>query len=82
MSNKRIKLKYFASLREVAGTDSEEFLTKASTPRELYLELRSSKDFTLNEDELRVAINGEFGQMDETFGDGDEIAFIPPVSGG
>ena len=82
MSDRRIKLKYFASLREVAGTDGEEFLTKAPTPRGLYLELQESKGFTLNENELRVAINGEFGQMDEALGDGDEVAFIPPVSGG
>ncbi|MFP6900975.1 MAG: molybdopterin converting factor subunit 1 [Opitutales bacterium] len=82
MSDRRIKLRYFASLRESAGTDCEELLTEASTPRELYVELRNKKNFSLHEDELRVAINGEFGQMDEALDDGDEIAFIPPVSGG
>ena len=82
MSDRRIKLRYIASLREMAGTDSEVLLTKASTPGELYLELRDTKNFTFNKSELRVAINGEFGQMGENLDDGDEITFIPPVSGG
>ena len=31
---------------------------------------------------LVVAVNGEYVPMDHALGDGDEVALIPPVSGG
>ncbi len=31
---------------------------------------------------LVVAVNGEYVPMDHTLKDGDEVALIPPVSGG
>lgn len=33
-------------------------------------------------DILRIAVNQEFAGMDTPIHDGDEIAFLPPVSGG
>ena len=30
----------------------------------------------------RAAVNGEFAANDRTLHDGDEVAFLPPVSGG
>lgn len=69
-------------LRESSGLESEGLNTSARTPRELYAELRESRGFLLEETQLRVAVNGEFAALDNTLKEGDEIAFIPPVSGG
>ena len=69
-------------LRESAGMEGEDLSTAAATPKELYAELRESRGFTLEATELRVAVNGEFAALDDTLTEGDEIAFIPPVSGG
>lgn len=33
-------------------------------------------------DTLAFAVNGEYAKMDETVGPGDEVAVLPPVSGG
>jgi molybdopterin synthase sulfur carrier subunit len=34
------------------------------------------------QDKLRVAVDGAFSDWNAAIGDGAEIAFIPPVSGG
>ncbi len=33
-------------------------------------------------DTLAFAVNGEYARMDEQVGPGDEVAVLPPVSGG
>ncbi len=79
-----ITLRLFASVRERAGTskvdltlpegtDVEGALVAASTlvPGEWKLPSR-----------LLIAVNGEYAQMSTVLNDGDEVALIPPVSGG
>ncbi|HMM57307.1 MAG: molybdopterin converting factor subunit 1 [Xanthomonadales bacterium PRO7] len=73
---------YFASLRDRAGTDAESVDLQAIDARALYAQLRARHGFTMGDDRLRVAINGEFVGWEHALRDGDEIAFIPPVSGG
>ena len=82
MGQIKLSLRYFAMLRESSGMESEGLSTSAKTPRELYAELRESRGFSLEETQIRVAVNGEFSALDNTLNEGDEIAFIPPVSGG
>jgi molybdopterin synthase sulfur carrier subunit len=48
----------------------------------LYTQLQRQHGFALAPERLRVAINGEFCSWDRALADGDEIAFLPPVSGG
>lgn len=79
---KRLRLRYFAVLREQAGRGEEERQTAAATPAELYAELRTEKSFTLEQAVLRVAVNGDFVEFDSVLADGDEVVFIPPVAGG
>jgi molybdopterin converting factor small subunit len=38
--------------------------------------------FVMAEERLRVAINGAFAPWERPLRDGDEVVFIPPVSGG
>ena len=82
MSERNLRLIYFAMLRESAGVNDEELRTSSNTIRELYAEFRASRGFALGDTDLRVAVNGEFAELDDILREGDEISFIPPVSGG
>ncbi|HEY8012023.1 MAG TPA: MoaD/ThiS family protein [Rudaea sp.] len=73
---------YFASLRDQAGCDAERVDSAAAEASVLYAELRARHGFSLAQDRLRVAINGDFALWDHPLSDGDEIVFLPPVSGG
>ena len=72
---------YFASLRDAAGVDSE-IVDRPASLATLYEFLRARHGFALTQDKLRVAVDGAFSDWNAAVGDGAEIAFIPPVSGG
>ncbi len=78
----RLKLLYFASLRDAAGVASEEIETGAADLAALYAELRARHRFALPRDRLRVAVDGAFAAWSDAPRAGTEVAFIPPVSGG
>lgn len=81
-ANRKIRVQYYALLREQAGRSDEAVSTQARTPRELYDELRSRYSFTLPAEMLRVAVNAEFGDWSQPLADDDAVVFIPPVAGG
>ena len=75
------KVLFFAHLRDAVG---EEFL-KLNAAGKTVAALKADLAATYNlpkMDTVMTAINEEFAQDDEVIGEGDEIAFIPPVSGG
>ncbi|MFP5385688.1 MAG: molybdopterin converting factor subunit 1 [Bacteriovoracia bacterium] len=76
-----IKVKYFASLREKAGTDSED-VSFEGTYRELYEELSKKHDFTLPHEMVQVAVDDEFTSMNALVIQNAKVVFIPPVAGG
>jgi len=78
----RIRLRYYALLREQAARQSESVDTAARTPAELYAELAARHGFGLPAQQLRVAVNAAFAAWDSELRDGDEVVFIPPVAGG
>lgn len=78
----RLRLQYYALLREQAGRQSESVETEARTPAALYAELSERHGFRLPASQLRVAVNAAFADWDSALRDGDEIVFIPPVAGG
>jgi|SRR6185312_9730072 len=79
---RRLRVRYFALLREQAGRADEELASCARTPLELYEELRARRGLRLAPEALRVAINDEFGDWRTTLCEGDTVAFLPPVAGG
>ena len=79
---KKIRLQYFAILREHRGQNEESRDTTAATAGDLYEELKSEFKFPLGQEQTRVAINGEFSAMDSPLNNGDEVVYIPPVAGG
>jgi len=77
-----IKICYFAMLREQSRRDEETRQTSAATVAALYAELAQIYQFTMPAELLRAVVNGRFVAMTTTLHDGDEVTFIPPVSGG
>lgn len=78
-----ITARFFARLREQAGTDCEQVDLTGATVADVYQALRVrhpglEPDLQL----IRPARNQSFADWDEPVADGDEVAFIPPVSGG
>jgi molybdopterin-guanine dinucleotide biosynthesis protein A len=79
MTARRLKIQYFAILREQAGRSEETLESSAADARALYEELRGLQ---LRPEQLRVAINDRFGDWSQPLQAGDRIAFLPPVAGG
>ena len=80
----RAKAKLFARLREQAGIAADELeLPAGATVADAYAALRRSHP-NLEPDRslIRPALNRAFTEWDATVQEGDEVAFIPPVSGG
>jgi len=77
-----LRVQYFAILREQAGRAEEALETSAQTALELYEELRTRHGLKLAPEQLRVAINAEFGEWSQPLHSGDTIVFLPPVAGG
>ena len=78
-----ITARLFARLREQAGTDCEQVDLADATVADVYRALRErhpalEADLQL----IRPARNQDFAEWTEPVADGDEVAFIPPVSGG
>ncbi|MCM3764090.1 molybdopterin converting factor subunit 1 [Neobacillus niacini] len=75
------KVLFFAHLRDAVGEEVLRLDASGKTVAELKAEL-TSKYKLPRMDTVMTAINEEFASNDEVIQDGDEIAFIPPVSGG
>ncbi len=78
----RVRVEYFALLRERAGVNEETIETNAQTPAQLYEELVERHGFDIERTRLKVAINAQFGDWSALLRNGDEVVFIPPVAGG
>jgi len=81
-NSKTLRIQYFAVMREQAGRSEESIDTSAATPADLYRELTARHGFTLQREQLKVAVNGEFSDWWRALTYGDDVVFIPPVAGG
>jgi sulfur-carrier protein len=75
------KVLFFAHLRDAVGEDFLRLEAAGKTVAELKAELAGKYELP-KMDTVMTAINEEFAGDHETIQEGDEIAFIPPVSGG
>lgn len=74
-----LRIRLFASLRETAGwSERLRPLQPDDTPRRLWLDLGLPGDLS----QIRVAVNQQFAEADTRLQPGDELAFLPPISGG
>src|ERR1700693_6591706 len=79
-----VRARLFARLREQAGTDAEIIeVPVGSTVSDVYHAIkRMHPGLQADQSAVRAALNQEFAGWDAPVADGDEVAFIPPVSGG
>ena len=80
----RVTVKLFARLRDLAGTaelvrDVQAPATVQTVWTSLTAEMPSLVQY---ERTMSVAVNAEYSKMAAPVRDGDEVAFLPPVSGG
>ena len=79
-----IKTLFFATCRDIVGEREVSLeMVEGTTVRDL-IELISSEhpSFRSMESSLMVSVNQTYVDRMELLNDGDEVAFIPPVSGG
>jgi molybdopterin synthase catalytic subunit len=79
-----VHIRLFARLRELAGIETDTLeLPAGSTLAGVYEALqRAHPALKPDLNGVRAALNQEFTDWNVTVADGDEVAFIPPVSGG
>jgi molybdopterin synthase catalytic subunit len=81
----RIKVRLFASLRELAGSDVADVeLAEEATAGDVVAALaeRSELSEFLSRGGVAIAVNREYVRAETPVREGDEVALIPPVSGG
>jgi molybdopterin converting factor subunit 1 len=79
-----VRVKLFASYKEKAGmSDLEISLTDDATVSDAARELiRLHPAISGDSSRLMIAVNEEYQEHDYPLNENDEVAFIPPVSGG
>jgi len=79
----RVKVRLFARLREIAGAPELERDVDVATLGGLWDQLaREYPAMAPYRGSISGAVNAEYARMDAPIRDGDEVAFLPPVSGG
>lgn len=79
-----VEVLLFGAAADRAGTRKVELeITEAATLGEIWpLLAEKHPDLSSMRDTLAFAVNGEYARMDDSVGPGDEVAVLPPVSGG
>ena len=80
----RVTVRLFARLRDIAGAaelarDVPDGATMGSLWQQLAEEFPGLQPY---ERSISSALNADYARMDRRVREGDEIAFLPPVSGG
>lgn len=78
----QITLRCFASVRETLGTDEMKLEVAAGTSIDGLRKKLGEKHPALLRLPVAFAINRDYARADSQLSDGDEVAFIPPISGG
>ena len=80
----KIQVLFFASCRDIVGErDCEMDVPDGMTLADLIERIGTEHPrFRKIEPSLMVSVNQDYVERDHVLCDGDEVAFIPPVSGG
>ena len=80
----RVTVRLFARLRDIAGAgELGRDIAPGSTIGDVWRQLAGEfPELSPYERSISTAINADYTRMDHRVKDGDEVAFLPPVSGG
>ena len=80
----RVTVRLFARLRDITGaSELSRDVASGATIGDLWRQLAGEfPELAHYERSISTAINADYARMDTRVGDGDEVAFLPPVSGG
>jgi len=80
----RVRVRLFASLREAAGRDHLDLdLPEGATAEDAWNRLVAEcPALSARRQSLAAAVNRRYQPFDATLAAGDEVVFVPPVSGG
>jgi molybdopterin converting factor subunit 1 len=80
----RVTVRLFARLRDIAGrSEIARELPAGATIGTVWRELAGEfPELAPYERAISSAVNADYARMDHVLSDGDEVAFLPPVSGG
>jgi len=79
-----MRVLFFAQLKDATGCDAAEIAAPAPLNAEQFWAelLKKFPKLAAHRPGVRLARNCEYAASDATFADADEVALIPPVSGG
>jgi len=80
----RVTVRLFARLRDIAGAaELTRDVGSNATIGSIWQELvREYPELAQYQRSISSAVNADYARMDHVVRDGDEVAFLPPVSGG
>jgi molybdopterin synthase sulfur carrier subunit len=80
----QVKVKFFAVCHEMFGRYEEKMeLPESATVMDILKHLESEKpEFAAYYDLMQISVNWEYATKNTPIKDGDEVALIPPVTGG
>jgi len=79
-----VKVKLFAAFREVVGTKEEDLNLPEGTTVSALLDdyVRRFPQLGKYREHIILSVNREYGAPARVLREGDEVSFLPPVSGG
>ena len=81
-----IKVKYFASLKAIAEKEEEQIEVQSSISIDQLSDIISKTSpkmaDIIRDNKIMISVNQEMADADTVIHDGDEVAFLPPFSGG
>ncbi|HIA50272.1 MAG TPA: molybdopterin converting factor subunit 1 [Acidobacteria bacterium] len=80
----RVNIRVFARLRDIVGAaELDRDVPTGTTAQRLWEDLvEEFPDISTYTGSISTAVNAEYAKMETVLDDGDEVAFLPPVSGG
>ena len=80
----RVNVRFFAGIREALGRPEVQLdIPEGATPEVVWARLASDHPvLAARRHGLAAAVNRRYAAFDCVLADGDEVVFVPPVSGG